>query len=316
MSSAGVERTLGPPPPWMTLSAAIIRRLPIGRYRAMHLLPTRAPFLAHAPQLGGVSFSCDLGDQIAREVFVTGGYEPQETALARLLLREGDTFVDVGANWGYFTLMAASLVGPRGRVLALEPDPRMYGELAGNVARNALSWVTPLQIAATATDDSFVLAGYDKGATNRGTSAVGAHASGGLSFRVRGRALAGVLSEERIGRMALLKMDVEGGELDALMGMAGIVAAGQCAALLLELHPHALASRGQAMQQVVAMLEKAGYRGWSIDHEPEVTRAVAYQAPRTQRASIGQWLSPIHGALRDDGWPHTVWLAPGVEVPW
>jgi predicted methyltransferase len=49
---------------------------------------------------------------------------PQETALVRRLLNPGMTFVDVGANRGYFTLLGASLVGPAGRVVSVEADPR------------------------------------------------------------------------------------------------------------------------------------------------------------------------------------------------
>ena len=58
---------------------------------------------------GGYWFECDPRDAIAREVCFTGRYEPQETALVRTILRPGMSFVDVGANWGYFTLLAAWL---------------------------------------------------------------------------------------------------------------------------------------------------------------------------------------------------------------
>ena len=84
--------------------------------------------------LGGFTFICDVRDSLMREVCFTGMYEPQETLLAQQLLRRGMTVVDVGANWGYFTLLAAHLVGNRGRVLSLEPDPRMFRLLQQNVA--------------------------------------------------------------------------------------------------------------------------------------------------------------------------------------
>ena len=97
---------------------------------------------------GAYRYACDLRDGIAREVFFTHGYAPQETALVRALLRPGHTFVDVGANWGYFTLLGAHLVGPHGRVVAFEPDPRLFRTLAWNLRANALSRVRALPLAA------------------------------------------------------------------------------------------------------------------------------------------------------------------------
>src|ERR1700724_931039 len=99
-------------PLWVRCAAGLLRRLPAGRYRAMEWLPQSvAPFWMRTPAgVGGCRFLCDLHDTIAREVCFTGRYEPQESALLPRLLRAGDTFIDVGANWGYFTLFGASLV--------------------------------------------------------------------------------------------------------------------------------------------------------------------------------------------------------------
>ena len=66
---------------------------------------------------------------------VTGVYEPRETALVHRLLKPGMTFVDVGAHIGYYTTMAAELVGPTGRVYAFEPNPATAELLRKNTMR-------------------------------------------------------------------------------------------------------------------------------------------------------------------------------------
>src|SRR5579862_7639716 len=134
-----IKTKVRPAPKWVRLAAKIIRRLPAGRYRLIHGICRRPPdeFLMSMPaELGGYQFTCNLRDTISREVCFTGYYEPQETAIVRSILRPGMNFVDVGANWGYFTLLSASLVGANGRVLSLEPDPRLFLMLSENVRRS------------------------------------------------------------------------------------------------------------------------------------------------------------------------------------
>lgn len=63
-----------------------------------------------------------------------GAYELYETSLVRRTLKPGMTFVDCGAHIGYYTSMAAGIVGASGRVFAFEPDPTNFGLLALNVA--------------------------------------------------------------------------------------------------------------------------------------------------------------------------------------
>src|SRR5271154_3420748 len=92
-------------PRWLSAAARIVKRLPRGRYRVMNALSrvVHVPaFAARFPRGGpGLIFECDLRNSLAREVYFTGQYEPQETILIEALLKPGDTFVDVGAHWGY-----------------------------------------------------------------------------------------------------------------------------------------------------------------------------------------------------------------------
>ena len=64
----------------------------------------------------------DLGEVIQRRMFL-GNYEPTETAWCKQCLGPGDTFIDVGANFGHYTTLGAALVGDKGKVFAFEPSP-------------------------------------------------------------------------------------------------------------------------------------------------------------------------------------------------
>src|SRR5258707_10706146 len=110
----------------------------------------QTPFWARLPgDLGDVEFRCDLRDALMREACLIGRYEPQETAILQHVLRPGMTFVDVGANWGYFTLAGAFLVGPTGRVVSVEADPRACWTVQSNLDRNAQGNVALHNIAAS-----------------------------------------------------------------------------------------------------------------------------------------------------------------------
>ena len=79
-----------------------------------------------------------LQDQhVSRRIREDGIWEPYETSLLLRLLQPGDVFVDVGANIGYFSVLAASLVGEQGAVFSFEPDPNNYRLLCANMALNA-----------------------------------------------------------------------------------------------------------------------------------------------------------------------------------
>jgi FkbM family methyltransferase len=218
---------LSTPPIWVDILSTVINVLPAGRYRLMNQLcrGSKALFVRRMPKrLGGYAFTCDLRDVISREVCFTGGYEPQETALVRAILRSGASFVDVGANWGYFTLLASHLVGPQGRVLSLEPDPRLYARLQENLLRNHISHVKALPIAAADKPGRLTLAGYDENAGNFGLSSlVHRPKTPSQSFQVKSDSLDRILDAQRLDAVDLMKMDIEGAEAFALA--AGYTAA-------------------------------------------------------------------------------------------
>src|SRR5262245_36198270 len=82
----------------------------------------------------GSTFYLQPGDNYLTQLVVhSGEYEPTETQLVRQVLKEGDVFIDVGANIGWFTVHAAKLVGEKGQVIAFEPEPSNLAMLERNV---------------------------------------------------------------------------------------------------------------------------------------------------------------------------------------
>lgn len=307
-------------PWWIHAAVAVVSRLPVGRYRALSALGRRVrmPFWMRLPsQAGHCLYRCDLRDAIAREVCFTGRYEPQETALLCAMLVPGMTFVDVGANWGYFTLLGAHLVGPGGRVIAVEADPRIYRTLSGNVGQNDLPHVETVHVAVAASDAMVTLSGHDERSDKWGLSRiVEAPEAGMTTFTVAARGLDDILDERGVGDVDVLKMDIEGAEEYALAGMAHGLKRHRYRRVVFEVHPSILAERGRSAWDVLRVLASAGYRGWWIDHSSEATRAAAYGGS----SDVARYLRPLvvedtGGTWRGDAWPHILWLAPGIACP-
>lgn len=303
-------------PLWVRLLRHAIETLPWGRYRSMNTLLnwfcrfefTRRPFIARHERFENLAFVCHLQDGIAREVCFMGLYEALETALVRRLVRAGAVVLDVGANWGYFTLLSSRLAGAGGRVISFEPDPRLFALLVRNLELNDCQNVCALRIAAADTHSTLSLLGYDESQGNWGLSRIQATQaeSDHPTFAVEGRAIDSVLAEKEIGQVDLLKLDVEGGENEALRGLSATLSAGRCRYVLLELHPRILAERGVTLEQTLSPLRHSGYRGWWIDHSPAVTRAASYKPVHDLRPL----LRPIDSLEAPDAWPHALWIRP------
>jgi FkbM family methyltransferase len=269
------------------------------------------PFWARLPDdLGGYEFLCDLRDPLMREACVTGRYEPQETLLLRRLLAPGETFVDVGANWGYFTLAGAHLVGRHGCVLSVEADPRAYETLSANVTRNGIR-ATALHAAASDQAGYLTMAAYGPAGDTAGNFGVALTASpsqGASRFDVLGQTLDAMLDEAGIERVHLMKMDIEGNEHRALAGLARRMSSALVDRLVLELHPSYLLEQGSSVAEVIDCLEAHRYKAWRIDHSPRVHRLSA-----TTDLAAEALLSPLAASPDSERWPHLLLARRGLE---
>lgn len=217
--------------------------------------------------LDGLQLTLIPGNETSRSVFVTGRYEPNEFCLLSRLLKPGMTFIDIGANMGLFTLFAASRVGAAGRVVTIEPSTREMQILKDNVERNALGNVKlyPMALSDRASEAELLVARLQ----NSGHNTLGAFGyNTALDHReeVRTLRLDELVQSEKLDRVDVIKMDIEGGELAALRG-AGETLERFRPVVLIELSDRALQHQSSTSAEVLALLAQHGYRffGFAVD---------------------------------------------------
>jgi FkbM family methyltransferase len=128
--------------PWVHRRAASVRRIPIAGGLLGHvtrrILPRHVRVWTRIRGGPGRGLLMALPPRVGLDL-ASGDCEPAVQAVLLELLRPGSSFVDAGANLGFFTLLAARLSGPDGRVLAFEPDPEVRSWLEANVSRNGFT---------------------------------------------------------------------------------------------------------------------------------------------------------------------------------
>ena len=170
--------------------------------------------------------------------------DEKEYALLDSLLKPGDWALDIGANVGHYTMRMAELVGPLGRVIALEPVPDTFSLLAANARQFAHANVSLLNVAAS---DRMAAVGielpqFSDGLTNYYQARLTGNPADLTILTVAVDALALPTT------VRLVKIDVEGHELPVLKGMRG---------LLERNHPVLIVETGA--QDTVHFLNSLGY---------------------------------------------------------
>jgi FkbM family methyltransferase len=182
-----------------------------------------------------------------------GHYElPAQDALRREL-RPGDTFFDIGANAGFFTLLAARLVGPRGRCIAFDPSPENGASISEQIAVNSL---THCSLAREAIADCDGTANFSFPTPGSTVGHLGKAKNGEQNIRVKVATIDSACA--RFGRPNFIKMDIEGAEASALRGASNTLRDVR-PGWLIELHGP------QCEQQVKALLQEAHYDFFDLD---------------------------------------------------
>ena len=193
-----------------------------------------------------------------------GVWEELTTQLFKEVVREGDTVVDLGANMGYFTLLAARLVGEKGRVYAFEPEPVNYDLLLRNIALNGYDNVVALQKAVSDTSDKVMLSIHSTDSGRHTIRQAGYGEEYGEVIEVESVTLDSFFKDKPFPDV--VKIDVEGAELQALAGMVRIIEAKRDLKIFIEFYPALLEESGYTVEEFAhRLLNEWNFSILSID---------------------------------------------------
>lgn len=225
----------------------------------------------------GAKIAVALPDLIQARIYFFGFWEPNLTHFIRSSLRPGDSFVDVGANVGYFSLLASSIVGARGKVFSVEASPSIYRKLEQNIALNKCGNIQSFNVAAS--DVEGMLSIYLGNADNLGaTTTVASVADKGaqvLEAVIPARPLPEIIGVDNLLRARLIKIDVEGAESSVIRGIGALL--GQFSdetEWVMEVAPQR--GDGSETAELLASFKQAGY---TLLELPNDYRVGAYIAP-------------------------------------
>jgi FkbM family methyltransferase len=172
-----------------------------------------------------------------RTLFIFKSYEKGITRLFHSLVKSGMTVVDIGAHIGYYTLLSAQIVGPKGKVFAFEPEPKNYDLLKKNVAENGYNNVTLVE---KAVSNGSSIARLSVDLKDSGMNY--------LANTINNSITVSTVSLDEFFDEAIvidfIKMDIEGFEEKALEGMQRILKKGNVKAIIAEFYPKLIKRNG------------------------------------------------------------------------
>jgi FkbM family methyltransferase len=209
--------------------------------------------------LSGIKLRLRMGNDLSECMFVGGCYEPNEMAFINLFLKPGMTFIDIGANEGFFSLFAKSCVGQTGRVIAFEPSPRDYDRLCQNQALNPTLELELHNFGLSDRRHSETLHLAEprhSGHNTLGNFAYDIEEANRVEIELR--TLDDVWLQQSWQSVEMLKIDTEGSELQILRGASQIIKSFR-PVVLVEVVPKLLEAQSASAEALQRLLYDAGY---------------------------------------------------------
>jgi FkbM family methyltransferase len=196
-----------------------------------------------------------------------GTYEAGTVTLIRDIMHQEMTMVDLGANVGYFSLIAAQAIAGRGKIYAFEPDPDTRDTLEKNIAVN--NFHTVIEVLPAAISDREGTFSFHQYSNDAGSSSlILRELPVQESIEVSVTTLDIWASSRGWPKIDVIKMDIEGAEVAALAGMKGVSERNKALKLILEFNADALASASSGHEEFFRSLQSLGFNKLSVinDH--------------------------------------------------
>jgi FkbM family methyltransferase len=212
---------------------------------------------------------------ISSSIINLGVWETEETALFYSLIKPGMTILDVGANMGYYTLLAAKLVGTLGHVYAFEPDPGNYQLIVRSARVNGYRNVTVFNKAVA---DEIGLVKLYLESTNWGHSLSAQNVNQPSGFvEVEQVTLDGLYRAGQLGKkIDFIKIDVQGAEELVVKGARSVIQKNK-PTIVMELEPKRLRNMGSDALPLLRGFETWGYTIRAIESDADLPRTASLE---------------------------------------
>ncbi|MHA1491431.1 MAG: FkbM family methyltransferase [Promethearchaeota archaeon] len=215
----------------------------INRYKLDKLIPDKH-YLVRCP---GGKIYLNLREAISERAKFLGYYEFQKTQLFKKLVKPGMTILDIGTNKGYFTLLSAKKMKDEGEILSFEPHPENYYWIKKSISANGYKSIKLFQIALFNKNGEMRLF---EGSKSGHHSLVRNKDLGSITIPTK--KLDDILADQKISRVDLIKIDVEGAEIQVLEGANNLLTQ-QSPKLLIDIHEI-------DRKKIFRILEKFGFK--------------------------------------------------------
>jgi len=215
----------------------------------------------------GIKMYLDRNDlAICKTLAKEYAWEESETNFLKKIIVPEMSIIDIGANIGYFTLLLAKWIGPKGKVYSFEPDPSNFKLLTKNLKANRINNVHCFQKAISNKNakKSLFLSTYNMGDHRL----IDFFAFDGDDKRakveVESVRLDSILLDSE--KIDFIKMDIQGSEIPALLGMENTLKNNKKISLLVEFWPFAIKKIGHSPKEFIEILEQFGFKIFSIEN--------------------------------------------------
>jgi FkbM family methyltransferase len=201
----------------------------------------------------GRNLELDLNCHIDRIIYYQNSYEAWDTLFLETVIQPGWVVLDIGANIGWYSLMASKKVGSDGKIFAFDISLDEMKKLKRNVELNQLTTVEPLLIAMSDKPGKvFITETKSAGTTSLATAAQQG------TIEIEATSLDHFVAQRQITRLDLIKIDIEGAEVGFLAGGKQSLQRFQ-PVLMMELNPGALGRFGHGLETVMNVFKSHGY---------------------------------------------------------
>lgn len=191
--------------------------------------------------LGGYKIKLDLDENIQRGIFM-GCFEPDETIWVKHLVKPGNVFVDIGSNIGYYSFIASGIVGDSGKVFSIEPHWGSMQAFKENIERCNIKNIVPIRIGIGDCERQEELYEcidkLDGLKINSCSCSRGLPTKGNQMRKIAITTLDKLAEYNNIDHIDFLKMDIEGMEVDAILGMDRLLSEGRVKRMLIEINDY------------------------------------------------------------------------------